>query len=170
MIRVLFVCLGNICRSTMAEAVFRHGVREAGLEAHFVIDSAGTADWNVGSPPHRGTQRLLHRIGIRDYTHSARQLRPEDLRRFDYILTMDDQNLADALSLSPKGSARIMPLLAFAPQLGVSEVPDPYYDGRYEEVYVLIRAGCAGLLQALQQEALQGEGDRISVINALGDV
>src|SRR4051812_26586452 len=91
MIRVLFVCLGNICRSPMAEAVFLHKVKAAGLDGEISADSAGTGNWHVGAPPHSGTRRILSAKGIA-YEGRARQLSRSDLDSFDYILTMDEQN------------------------------------------------------------------------------
>ena len=98
MVRVLFVCLGNICRSPMAEAVFAHKVKAAGLEDVIEADSAGTGDWHVGERPHRGTRALLKERKI-DYAHAARLVTLRDLNTFDYVLTMDSQNLANVRAL-----------------------------------------------------------------------
>lgn len=150
MVRVLFVCLGNICRSPMAEAVFMHKVRAAGLERQIGADSAATGHWNLGNAPHRGTRAILEREGI-DYTHVARLLTRRDLSDFDYILTMDDQNLADVRALGP-ARAVVRPFLDYAPDRGVSEVPDPYYTGGFEGVHALIDAAADGLLAAILEE------------------
>jgi len=150
MVRVLFVCLGNICRSPMAEAVFAHKVREAGLEDHIEADSAGTGDWHVGHPPHRGTRTLLARNGI-EYEHRARLVTPEDLETFDYVLTMDDSNLRSVRALGT-GRAIIRPFLEYAPDVGVREVPDPYLTGGFEGVYSLVDEAAAGLLRAIREE------------------
>ncbi len=150
MIRVLFVCLGNICRSPMAEAVFAHKVRAAGLEDKIDGDSAATGDWNLGNAPHRGTRAVLNREGI-DYTHVARLITARDLEVFDYILTMDDQNLADVRAMGP-ARAVVRPFLEYAPDCGETEVPDPYYKGGFEGVYDLIEAAADGLLQTIRQE------------------
>ena len=107
MVRVLFVCLGNICRSPMAEAVFLHKVRAAGLEDRIEADSAGTGHWHVGHPPHHGTRDMLNRSGI-EYAHKARLVTPADLEAFDYILTMDNANLRDVQALG-QGRAVIRP-------------------------------------------------------------
>ena len=150
MVRVLFVCLGNICRSPMAEAVFAHKVRQAGLENEIEADSAGTGDWHVGQPPHRGTRALLKEREI-DYTHAARIVTPKDLEAFDYVLTMDAQNLAHVRALGV-GRAVVRPFLDYAPHLPLREVPDPYLTGGFEEVYNLVDAAADGLLSAIRRE------------------
>lgn len=151
-IRVLFVCLGNICRSPMAEAVFQRLVDEAGLRDQFTIDSAGTSGWHVGEPAHRGTRSILRKNGI-EYTGSARQLERADFNRFDYILAMDDENLAGLQRMAPDGSAAVIArFLDFDPAAPVSAVPDPYYDNNFEEVYLLVRQGAAALLAHIRQE------------------
>ena len=150
MIRVLFVCLGNICRSPMAEGVFQHKVREVGLEGMIETDSAGTGNWHVGSQPHPGTMRLLAEKGI-TYYHRARQFDRDDLNEFDYILTMDEENYADVQALGT-GTAKVAPFLDYAPHLGVREVPDPYYTGGFEGVYELINAAADGLLAVIRKE------------------
>ncbi|MBV9852419.1 MAG: low molecular weight phosphotyrosine protein phosphatase [Armatimonadetes bacterium] len=150
MIRVLFVCLGNICRSPMAEAVFRHRVKLAGLEDQIEADSAGTGDWHVGEPPHHGTARLLADNQI-EYDHCARQLTARDLNHFDYIITMDEANRRGVGRLG-KGRARVAALLDYAPHARVAEVPDPYYTGNFEEVYHLVSQAADGLLAAIREE------------------
>src|SRR5258708_34998196 len=136
MIRVLFVCLGNICRSPMAEAVFARLVNEAGLSDRISADSAGTGNWHLGEAPHSGTRRVLQKNSIK-YEHRARLLEEEDVKRFDYIIAMDRHNLRDIQALRG-GRARIGLLLGYAPQLAEAEVPDPYYDGRFEFLYDLV--------------------------------
>ncbi|MEI7771070.1 MAG: low molecular weight protein-tyrosine-phosphatase [Chloroflexales bacterium] len=146
---VLFVCMGNICRSPMAEAVFRHMAQEAGLAARLRIDSAGTGGWHAGEPPHRGTLAVLRRHGIDAGGQRARQLTPDDFTQFDYIVAMDEENLADMARFHPEAHARARLLLAYAPDAPVREVPDPYYDDRFDEVYGLVSAGCRGLLEQI---------------------
>jgi protein-tyrosine phosphatase len=149
-VRVLFVCLGNICRSPMAEAVFHHMVRDAGLEDRIEADSAGTGDWHVGQPAHHGTRSILQQNNI-PYEGLCRQIARDDLDEFDYIVTMDNQNLNDVQILG-KGQATIAPLLSYAPEARVREVPDPYHSGGFEGVYHLVQLGAAGLLQTIRKE------------------
>lgn len=154
MVRVLFVCLGNICRSPMAESVFAHLVREAGLESEIEVDSAGTGDWHVGDRPHHGTRAILETYGIAEGSR-ARQIRTNDLDRFDYVVVMDNRNLRDVQELTRRDAAhrtKIKRLMDYAPRATVLEVPDPYYTGGFDEVYRLVRSGCQGLLDLLRRE------------------
>ncbi len=150
-ITVLFVCMGNICRSPMAEAVFRHLVQEAGLSGRFVIDSAGTGGWHAGEPPHQGTLDVLARHGVSADGQVARQVTKTDFDRFTYIVAMDADNLRDLRRNDPRGCCTRL-LLDYAPTTRTREVPDPYYNGRFEEVYALVTAGCQGLLAAIREE------------------
>ena len=150
MIRVLFVCLGNICRSPMAEAIFRNLVMRQGLSDRFDIDSAGTGEWHVGESAHPGTLKILTENGIK-HTGKARLIQVADLDSFDYILTMDDHNLRDVKEIGT-GRAKISPLLAYAPEIGTNQVPDPYYNGRYQRVYDLCTVACDNLLQSIRSE------------------
>ncbi len=151
MISVLFVCLGNICRSPMAEAVFRQLVREAGLEKQIRIDSAGIGGWHEGEPPHRGTRKILDTYGISHEGIRARQISREDLDRFDIIVAMDNSNMAALRRMAEKTSADLFLLTDFIPDTDRSDVPDPYYTGNFEEVYELVEAGCRGLLQKIRE-------------------
>lgn len=153
---VLFICLGNICRSPMAEATFRHLANEAGLGSTMVIDSAGTGDWHVGERPHPSTLRVLRDHGIRADGLVARTIAPGDLHTFDYLVVMDGNNLRDVTRMAEHYGhhGRIVRLLDFADPAAVGttrDVPDPYYDGRFEHVYGLVEAGCQGLLDDVRR-------------------
>jgi protein-tyrosine phosphatase len=145
-IRVLFVCTGNICRSPMAEAVFSHLVARAGLAGRITADSAGTGGWHAGEQPHHGTRRVLREQGI-DYAHAARQVTPADFASFDYIVALDRGHLSELRYLANRADARLALLMDFAPSANTRDVPDPYYDGRFQEVYTLVEQGCRGLLK-----------------------
>jgi protein-tyrosine phosphatase len=154
MIRVLFVCAGNICRSPMAEAVFQHKVKEAGLDDIITIDSAGTGRWHIGERAHHGTLNVLQKHNI-PYNGHARQIRHSDLKEFDYILAMDRDNLHDINYLNRNNAdTEIKLFLDYANSdalTDVSEVPDPYYAGNFEEVYRLVDKGAAALLKHIRK-------------------
>lgn len=150
-VRVLFVCTGNICRSPMAEAVFRDLVKKAKLDDRFEIKSAGIGNWHAGERPHRGTREVLLRHGIDVNGMLAKQITTGDLERFDYIVVMDSENLSDLRS-SRVNTSKLSRLLDYAQDLNARDVPDPYYDGRFELVYELIRIGAEGLLVKIRQE------------------
>ncbi|MFY0543848.1 low molecular weight protein-tyrosine-phosphatase [Brevibacillus sp. H7] len=151
MVHVLFVCLGNICRSPMAEAVFRHLLAEEGLSERIAVDSAGIGGWHAGEPPHAGTRKVLSEREIAHDTIRARQITPEDFDRYDYIICMDEENLAALQRMAPKGK-QVYRLLDFAAHLPERNVEDPYYTGRFNYVYELVEAGCRGLLEHIARE------------------
>jgi protein-tyrosine phosphatase len=155
-VRVLFVCLGNICRSPTAEGVFRHLLTQQEPKLQIEVDSAGTADYHVGDPPDSRSQRAALRRGIDLSGLRARQVAPDDFARFDLILAMDRDNLRELEAIRPKQSrARAQLFLDYAPDLGRQEVPDPYYGGAsgFEEVLDLCAAASRGLLAVLQKPA-----------------
>ena len=154
--RVLFVCLGNICRSPTAEGVFRHLLRQEAPELHVEVDSAGTADYHLGEPPDLRSQRAAMRRGIDLGGLRARQVPPADFALLDLILAMDRANLLELEAMRPKNSrARVRLFLEYAPELGRLEVPDPYYRDAsgFEEVLDFSAAASRGLLADLQKVA-----------------
>ena len=153
MIRVLFVCMGNICRSPMAEGIFRDLVAKAGLTSTIEVDSAGTIRYHAGEPAHTGTRQILQQHNI-NYQGRARQVTSADLAEFDYLLAMDAENLQYLQSLDRRGmyQTKIYRLLNFAPNTQLHDVPDPYYTHNFEAVYQLIYAGCQGLLNHIIAE------------------
>ena len=152
--RILFLCMGNICRSPAGHCVFQHLVNQAGLSKQFEIDSAGIIDFHVGEPP---DQRMQESMRARDIPiiGRARQLKQKDLTDFDLILAMDKENLKDAKSLDPTGSLhhKIKLFCDYCVQHDETEVPDPYYGGKdgFERVLDLIEDGCANLLKELSK-------------------
>lgn len=150
---MLFVCLGNICRSPTAEGVFRQLLKQEAPGLQVEVDSAGTADYHVGDPPDLRSQRAALRRGIDLSDARARQVTIDDFARFDLILAMDRDNLRELEAMLPeRARARVQLFLEYAPDLGRLEVPDPYYrDARgFEEVLDFAAAASRGLLAALQ--------------------
>jgi protein-tyrosine phosphatase len=150
-IRVLMVCLGNICRSPTAEAVFRSQAEAQGLAAHFEIDSAGTGSWHIGKSP---DSRTISAARKRDYDMSAlraRQVTPDDMAAFDYVFAMDRQNLHDLLDMSDPAHHGKISLFLHHGNSGHEEVPDPYYSGAdgFELVLDLIEDASSNLLRTL---------------------
>lgn len=157
--RLLFVCLGNICRSPTGEGVMRHLLREHGLEDSVEIDSAGTGDWHVGQPPDARATSAARERGI-ELEGSARQVTAADFQAFDLILAMDRANLDELRALAPTGAARerVRLLREYDPlavAAGELEVPDPYYGGQdhFEEVLDVVTRACEGLLAEVRAEA-----------------
>ena len=152
-ISVLFVCLGNICRSPLAEGVFRYLVEDQGLTNQFLIDSAGTGSWHVGERPDGRAALVAEQHGI-NLDSRARQIQDEDFSRFDYIIAMDRENLGvlSKLKAEMNSDTQITLLRSHDPNgCAEDEVPDPYYGGAsgFENVYQLVKQSCKGLLQQL---------------------
>lgn len=145
--RILFLCLGNICRSPAAEEVFRTFAREAGFDV--ALDSAGTGNWHVGEPPYGPMQAAARARGYELGALRARQLTPADFSRFDLILAMDSQNLRDAQAMAPKGAPARLTLF-LQNETGTREVPDPYYTRDFDTCLDIIEAGARDWLARLQ--------------------
>jgi protein-tyrosine phosphatase len=155
-IRVLFVCLGNICRSPTAEGVLRQLAAQEAPRLGLEVDSAGTADYHIGAAPDPRSQRAALRRGIDIGSLRARQVSKNDFAHFDLILVMDRNNLAELQAMRPGNSRATLKLfLDYAPELNSREVPDPYYRdaSAFEEVLDLTTAASRGLLAALQNGA-----------------
>jgi protein-tyrosine phosphatase len=154
--KILFVCLGNICRSPTAEAVFRALAAREARDLAIEADSAGTAGYHIGAPPDARSQQAARRRGYDMSALRARMVAPEDFERFDLILAMDRQNLSVLRRRAPRERhERIRLFLEFAPDLGTTEVPDPYYGGPngFEEVLDLVESATRALLEHLRREA-----------------
>lgn len=166
MIRVLFVCLGNICRSPMAEGIFQHLLHEEGMTDQFYCDSAGTSNYHLGKRPDSRTLQVLEQKGIRT-RHRARQILHQDLESFDYLIAMDESNFRhlERMHLSLKAPrAQIRSMIDFIPMAhnpqNYTAIPDPYYGdlSDFEEVYNLLYPGCQNLLTELSHSGCMREG------------
>ena len=148
MIKILFVCHGNICRSTMAQYVFQYRVDQSGLTDSFYIDSAATSREEIGNPPHYGTQRKLKEVGIPCGDHRARQMRREEYDQFDYIIGMDSWNIRNINRIIGNGDpeGKVNMLLDFTERRG-QEIADPWYTGNFDETYRDVKEGCEALFE-----------------------
>lgn len=151
--RVLFVCLGNICRSPTAEGVMRHRLQQAGLAAQVAVDSAGTAAWHIGKAPDPRTCAAAAQRGYRLHELRARQVQAEDFARFDLILAMDHDNLSELQRLRPDSAGAELDLLLRRGGLAEHEVPDPYYGGSdgFERVLDLVESACERLIEQIRE-------------------
>ena len=153
MVRVLFVCLGNICRSPTAEGVFRKLVTEQGLAAQIEIDSAGTHAYHIGEPPDPRATEAAARRGIDLAGLRGRQAVAEDLAIFDYVLAMDKENQRHLLAIAGAHTGKVRLFLEYAESAGTLEVPDPYWGGAtgFERVIDMIEDAAAGLLAEIRK-------------------
>ena len=147
--RVLFVCLGNICRSPMAEAIMRDLIEKRGLSHLIKVDSAGTSNNHEGEAPHKGTQAKLKGMGISTSGMKSRPLRTSDLD-FDYIVCMDSSNLQNTKRILKIDNAKVFRFLDLTPHK--KDVPDPWYTGDFDETFELCVEGCEALLEKIMQE------------------
>lgn len=155
MVKVLFVCMGNICRSPTAEGVFRHVVNQADLSDKIHIDSAGTHAYHVGNPPDARAQETARRRNIDLSSQRARKVQANDFHQFDYVICMDHNNHADLEHICPVGQEeRLSLFLDFATQYNETEVPDPYYGGAqgFEHVFDMVEDASRGLLSAIKDK------------------
>ena len=148
MIKVLFVCHGNICRSTMAESVMTHLLTQRGLSDCFTIASAATSREEIGNPPHYGTVHKLKQVGIPVVPHRAVQMTKEDYAKYDYLIGMDSANIRNMTRIAGGDSeGKIYKLTSFAGRSG--DIADPWYTGNFDETYDDVLAGCEGLIEYL---------------------
>lgn len=147
-VRILFICHGNICRSTMAQFVMQDLVEKAGRSGDFVIDSAATSTEEIGNPPHHGTVAKLRQVGVPVLSHRARQIRRADYDQWDHIIYMDAENargLRRILGDDPQG--KVSRLLDWTDR--PADVADPWYTGNFDATYRDVLAGCQALLASL---------------------
>ena len=151
MVDVAFVCLGNICRSTMAEAIMRQRLKERGI-SDVIVHSRGTGRWNLGEPPHQGTQKILkqHHIPI-----VSELFEPDD--DFDYIIAMDQSNVDNIKSINPNLKGQLFKLLEFS-NMEETDVPDPYYTNNFEGVYDMVQSSCDNLIDFIVKDTNLKEG------------
>lgn len=149
MIRVAFVCHGNICRSTLVQSVFTYKVQELGLGTQFVIDSFATSAEELGNPPHSGTVRKLQEVGIPVVPHRAKQISWSDYDNFDYIIGMDGWNIRNLyMILKGDPEKKVHKLLTFAGS--ERDIADPWYTGNFDATYNDALEGCEGFLDYLR--------------------
>lgn len=154
MVEVLFVCMGNICRSPTAEGVFKHLIAEAGVADKIKTDSAGTHAYHIGSPPDHRAQGAAEKRGIDLSMLRGRKVEPEDFEKFDYVLAMDDSNYSDLQQVAGGSADNLFMFLKFAENFSETEVPDPYYGGDqgFEHVLDLIEDASQGLLKDIRKK------------------
>lgn len=154
MIDVAFVCLGNICRSTMAEAIMRQRLKEHGI-SDVIVHSRGTGRWNLGEPPHQGTQKILKQHHIPFDGIVSELFEPDD--DFDYIIAMDQSNVDNIKSINPNLKGQLFKLLEFS-NMEETDVPDPYYTNNFEGVYDMVQSSCDNLIDFIVKDANLKEG------------
>ena len=156
MVQVLFVCMGNICRSPLAQGAFEDLVRREGLEDEICVDSAGTHSYHIGIAPDPRAQESARRRGLDLGSQRARRIGPEDCESFDYVLTMDEENYEAVAALCQNKTAEVRPFLDYAPGRPGREVPDPYFGGEegFEHVMELVEEASEGLLADIRRQYL----------------
>lgn len=151
MIKILFICHGNICRSTMAQFVMQHLVRKAGQEENFLIDSKATSTEELGNGPHYGTVRKMQEMNIPMVPHRAEQMQRKDYRNYDYIIGMDQWNYRNIMRIIGKDPEDKVSLLLDWTE-HPRDIADPWYTGNFDQTYEDVDEGCEALLQALQSD------------------
>ena len=154
MVDVAFVCLGNICRSTMAEAIMRQRLKERGI-SDVIVHSRGTGRWNLGEPPHQGTQKILKQHHIPFDVIVSELFEPDD--DFDYIIAMDQSNVDNIKSINPNLKGQLFKLLEFS-NMEETDVPDPYYTNNFEGVYDMVQSSCDNLIDFIVKDTNLKEG------------
>lgn len=151
-IHILFVCLGNICRSPMAEYLMRDKVKKAGLQKKIETASAGTSGWNDGQDMHCGTADILDLYKISSEGFISRKVRSKDWVFFDYIIAMDDKNLQDLQSIFMQNNEKLFKITTLCPELGVDNIPDPWYTHNFQQTYTLLDQCCDALLTKIRKK------------------
>ena len=154
MVDVAFVCIGNICRSTMAEAIMRQRLKERGI-SDVIVHSRGTGRWNLGEPPHQGTQKILKQHHIPFDGIVSELFEPDD--DFDYIIAMDQSNVDNIKSINPNLKGQLFKLLEFS-NMEETDVPDPYYTNNFEGVYDMVQSSCDNLIDFIVKDTNLKEG------------
>ena len=154
MVDVAFVCLGNICRSTMAQAIIRQRLKERGI-SDVIVHSRGTGRWNLGEPPHQGTQKILKQHHIPFDGIVSELFEPDD--DFDYIIAMDQSNVNNIKSINPNLKGQLFKLLEFS-NMEETDVPDPYYTNNFEGVYDMVQSSCDNLIDFIVKDTNLKEG------------
>ena len=149
MIHVAFVCLGNICRSPMAEAIMRQRLQERGI-SDIKVHSRGTGRWNLGEPPHNGTQKILQKYQNPYVGMVSELFEPDD--DFDYIIAMDQSNVDNIKQINPNLQGQLFKLLEFS-NMEESDVPDPYYTNNFEGVFEMVQSSCDNLIDYIVKDA-----------------
>lgn len=151
---VLFVCLGNICRSPMAEVVFKDKVDKKGLSDKIKVSSRATGSWNEGDAPHKGTQNKLKEVGLSCEGVYAQKISADDFHQYDYIIGMDENNIRDLEGLSPDTDTLHKIHLLVSEEVGLEKenIPDPYYTGDFDLTYELVDKGTTSWLEKIEKE------------------
>ena len=152
MIKILFLCHGNICRSTMAEYVMKYLIIQEGLSDEFYIDSAATSREEIGNGVHRGTRDKLKEVGIPCGNHRARQMTIRDYEEFDYIIGMDTWNIRNIMHIIGTDAKRKVSMLLDYTDRGGMDIADPWYTGNFDKTYEDVLEGCSGLLKFLREK------------------